>query len=107
MTEAQYKEAHIALWDWLFHHPSMGKKDWPGWKEKGGQYEDIENYCFACQSCSGNDAPYWVNCGSCPLEITPCGDDESPFEYWFWSYSPRIRKKYALIIRDSWREVPK
>jgi hypothetical protein len=94
MTEAEYKAAHIALWDWLYQHPSEDKADWPGWKE----YGDVEGFCFACVFCDGE-------CYRCPLKVERCSFDGSPYQKW-GDGSEKTKKKYAAMIRDAWREVP-
>jgi hypothetical protein len=99
MTEAQCKAAHIDLWDWLYHHPSKNKYEWPEWGTNGGQYVHVLNRCFACDLCFGR-------CRHCLLEIKHCEYSDSEFKQWSHATSEKTRKKYAAIIRDAWREVP-
>jgi hypothetical protein len=95
---------HYLLWDWLSKNPCKEKFEWPGWKSNGGEYEDIENYCFAC--CANNLSDCHP---SCPL-IWPefsRGKDSCGDLCFDWSYSGRYgdndidkRTKLAQQIRD-------
>jgi hypothetical protein len=102
MTEAQYKEAHIALWDWLCNFPMRYEEDWPMWKKNGGPYDEVYEYNFACEYSSQKNGA--LNCTACPLEIQFCPLSKSPWNIWYQSHSIKTRKKYAAIVRDSWRE---
>jgi hypothetical protein len=106
MTEAQYKEAHIALWDWLFHHPSKEKYNWPGWEHNGGGYGEVFGDCFACECSARDNGGTERNCLFCPLKKEACLDAPSIYDHWVKISDPKVRKKYAAIIRDAWREVP-
>lgn len=58
--------AHKDMWLWLSVNPEMEKEDWLGWKCNGGDYDDANNGCFACEF--SEDA----SCYDCPI-IWPSG----------------------------------
>jgi hypothetical protein len=97
-AEAKYRAGHIALWDWLYHHPSKLPENWPGWISNA--YRHIEYIrSFGC------DFSYF-ECDACPLELKTCNRKDSVLAHWYQAKSPKSRKKYAAIMRDSWREIP-
>lgn len=102
LTRKKIDELCYQLWDWLYHHPSKEKADWPKWSRvslsswnKRYYYKDkfINQGCFYCNHYS---------CPNCPLgKVSRCtADDAAYFGKWIRAESPKTRKKYAKLIRD-------
>jgi hypothetical protein len=106
MTNAEYKAAHIEMWQWLYDNPEKNKKDWPGWNFNGGQYTFNVSLCFACVLATERSTD--IPCAyCCPLDqnvMKGCGDD-SPYAKWHdvAKDDATTRQKYAALIRDAWR----
>ncbi|MBW8001739.1 MAG: hypothetical protein FVQ80_06915 [Planctomycetes bacterium] len=113
MRRRRSKGLAIALfreqWDWHFHHPTKFKTDWPRWKSNGGDIPDAENDCFLCEwvsSTKPNDDLCQVKCpviwssssGHC--NAVGRGMPEGEFCMWERAKTPRLKKKYAKLIRD-------
>ena len=101
-SKKQYEEAHerhIILWDWCAKHPTKEKDDCPMWEENGGEWEENENACFACEVCDQAD----LSCTHCPIDwgVESCCTTGSPYLKWADSESMKTRKKYAALIRDA------
>ena len=99
-TKKSLKELHYRLWDWLYHHPSKGKKDWPEWDFNDGAVKSGNNYslCFLCLWQEIRLERYTKMkhfCQGCPLD-----DDLNLFDSWSCAETPRERKKYAKLMRD-------
>lgn len=98
LTKKRAIELHRELWDWLYHHPSKDKGDWPRWEWNGGDIPKSKNYCFPCEYTRTQ------SCFSIPCILdwgTPhCFDDNACYAKWDASYSPKTRKKYAKLVRD-------
>ena len=92
------------LWEWLEKHPSKAKRNWPGWKENGGNIEDINgNSCACCDYVTTISR----DCSACPLiklwqEVSSdCyGRGSGYYVRWCDARSPKTRKKYARIIKE-------
>jgi hypothetical protein len=119
MTEAEYKAAHIELWQWLYGNPFEGKGDWPGWRWNDGQYDRVKNLCFACEVAvykideSENKPAIIRICNACPLDAatfksctTTTDGKYSIYGMWKNAKSIMDRQHYAAVIRDAWREIP-
>ena len=98
LTKKRAIKLHRELWDWLFHHPSKKKWDWPRWTRNGGDISVIENDCFLCEY----DKFRKDDCMACPLDWggRNCNDDNAYFNLWNKAKLLGTRKKYAKIIRD-------
>ena len=96
MTRKQAIRMHRELWDWLFHHPSKGKKDWPRWELNGGDIEAAAADCFLCEYMRENRKV----CDRCPLLWPGGGMCVVVFERWRTARSPATRKKHAKTMRD-------
>ena len=101
LTKKRAIELHRELWDWLYHHPSKIKEDWPRWEKNGGDIPYTKNDCFLCdylnkvirQSCFRY--PCILDWGQ-----QCCFDAGAYYTIWDASISPKTRKKYARMIRD-------
>ena len=113
-TYEKYAKRHWELWNWLSHHQSKGKSQWPGWERNGGRWPSVEVNCFACEVSEK------ANCGDCPIiwgkrtfsGQMRCGHDDSPYSKWSLAKSLKTHKKYAALIRDAvwipyeeWKEL--
>ena len=109
MTEQQLRALHIELWQWLYNNPSKTVREWPGWYADTGtdflmrvvlQWQGN----FACVVAGGP-------CLTCPLDQNVMHGCRRGYKtkaaYVRWENAGCIatRKKYAALIRDSWREV--
>jgi hypothetical protein len=108
-TAEDYLALHKELWTWLAKHPKATKKtDWPRWKSNGGDIEDFEGYCFACDfDAKGN------NCDSCLLnwgnDSNTCSRRKGLFWQWLTATGPSSRSALALKIanlplQDRWKK---
>lgn len=106
-TEADFRNAHRELWQWLADNPKEHKDDWPGWAD----YAIIcKNDCFACEFAG--------SCGHCPIWKHRPDETRRCMDYGSW-YNERMRnlepegasenktdlkkrRKYAELIRDAW-----
>jgi len=91
--EMTCKEAHYMLWDWMAEHVDCDK----------GDFFTTHNCniipsgdCFACEEFADDDN----GCGSCPLYNHGC----TLFWKWRESTDDSDIKKYALLIRDAWKD---
>ena len=106
MKEEKAKKLHYELWDWLSHHPSKRKRDWPGFKDIAVDMNQHMN-CFACliafqRSKEFEDRPA---CETCPLTDIACYSPNVESYYEKWRYTnDKTRSEYARLIRDSWKE---
>lgn len=93
-------ELHRKLWDWLYHHPSKDKDDWPRWIHNGGDIngDGVVSLCFLCEYSRHTG----TGCRGCPLdwEITKYCVWNGYFDRYSRVSSPKTRKKYAALIRD-------
>lgn len=106
----QAKQLYYEEWDWLAENPvkkdgSLNeKRDWPRWEENGGDVPYVFDRCFACFV----DAARGGGCIGCPCDWgngrNGCNLPGSPFYEWNLTKTPRTRKKYALLVRDAWKE---
>lgn len=100
ITKRRAIELHRELWDWLLHHPSKGKRDWPRWLFNGGDIEGADSDCFLCEC---HNSQHLVNCedGECILAWPKGGACYNDiFEDWCVAKSPATRKRHARTIRD-------
>ena len=56
--------SHKKLWNWLAENPDKEKRDWPEWKENGGEIKRATSLCFACDYVEHN----CLSCCECPLD---------------------------------------
>ena len=107
MDKKKAIKLHRELWNWLFHHPSKRKADWPRWKYNNGDISRVPQDCFACE---------YDHCGEClfvwgPNDGDSCEklvgkggwfleDEPGYFSRWEDAKTAKTRKKYAKIIRD-------
>lgn len=113
LTKKQALGLTLALWDWLFHHPTKEKLDWPEWKRNGGIYPGVDSECFCCEydqyRATENMRKYakieYSICQYCPLykELSGCGrsPQESIFIRWDNAMTPKTKKKYAGLIAEA------
>ena len=118
--ERKLRTAHIKLWNWIYKQNIKGKiadkTCWPGWIYNGGKYLHVSLDCFACkaadlikldtvrQSVNGSNCPY------CPIKKDAgiCYETRSnAFGLWarYCDSNPKKAAKYALKIRNAWRDV--
>jgi hypothetical protein len=98
LTKRKAVELHRQLWDWLYHHPSKSKSEWPGWEENGGSVEPAEMDCFCCEYAKRHGPPSTFSCRLCPLEW-----DRGTglcLGGLYHKYVRGGRKRYAKLIRD-------
>jgi len=93
LTKKKAIKLHRELWDWIYHHPSKRKKDWPRWKANGGDLPSVYNLCFFCESKYNCCLVDWVKTFSCT-------SPESFYRSYCNAKSIKTKKKYAKIIRD-------
>jgi len=106
LTKKKAIELHRELWDWLYHNPEKAKGDWPRWEE----LEKVMAQCFLCEYANRKCNLTLFQCECCPLAWPRfdlwsrkgvfCYQKDTPFDKWAKAKSPRIKKKYAKIIRD-------
>lgn len=92
---------HREMWLWLADHPEMIKEDWPGWEYNGGEVEEGNYDCFACEYSDD------IDCKDCPL-IWPkngigenvCDDKDGLFTKWEWSTDLSERSQLARQIAN-------
>jgi len=96
LTKKRAIELHRELWDWLYHHPSKEKEDWPRWRHNKGDIDSasVESGCFLCEYTD-------TGCDGCPLDWSPAGTCYTGFFLW-WEQAKawQTRRKYAKLIRD-------
>ena len=99
---------HKEMWGWLADNPTKEKDEWPGWKQNGGEYHIVAEYCFACEyDYVVSDCASVGNCRHCPLKGM---SDETSYDcldgdYEEWRYADSVkdlaeRKRLAEKIRD-------
>jgi len=111
MTEQEAKKLHYELWDWLSHHPSKEKEDWPGFKNVDVRMVNFM-FCFACLTAAnrwkskGSKSENEHICDNCPLENIACQELRTAtyFSKWTSLSTGKTRSKYARLLRDSWKE---
>ena len=88
---------HVKLWEWLAANPTKHKNDWPEWKINGGNVNNADCLCFACECREESTACFT----ECPL-IWPkehswrvCG---ALFYAWKEADNPASRNALALQI---------
>jgi len=91
MTRTKAHKLHRELWDWLYHHPSKKKSDWPGWKDNGGNASRVRADCFLCEYYYF----HFGDCLHCPLFLN------NYFTRWALCASLKTKKKYAKLVRDA------
>lgn len=114
LTKEEALQYCYDLWSWLAENPTKGKRDWPGWKKNGGEFQ-ARLACFACEfryqhglTCTECILPCFASLGG----SISCLEDSSPYSYWDAERSNRsyrgydlesieIRKRNAELIRDS------
>ena len=81
---------HKSLWLWLAENPEKKKSQWPRWRHRGGDVDEVSLECFACDGCD--------DCDSCPLVWSNviCGDSE--FGQWEYTDDLELRSTLALTI---------
>lgn len=88
---------HREMWNWLYHHPTKAKDDWPEWEKNDGPIAEgpFGVWCFLCyfDCCILDWSPY-TDC------MKGKGEKVSFYRRWQRAKSPKTRKKYAKIIRD-------
>jgi len=101
----ELRDPHKELWQWLADNPEKYKKDWPGWSNHAGAWNDPQ--CFAC---------YGYTCDTCPChwgsrtdyEVTrrcSCTARHTVYrKYMKASAHSRLNlvRLYATRIRDAW-----
>lgn len=111
-----YPVYHRNMWQWLYDNPGMSKTCWPGW----GYIDRVRALCFACEwddACARRNG---IKTGEiadmssfCPCidTLKGCCYNSAPFCMWEVASTiadPELRikyrKKYAAIIRDSWKK---
>lgn len=127
LTKKKTIELHRELWDWLYHHPSKSKTDWPEWDRIEEIYGMIPHNCFPCAyaikqrkhpicpSLSLAEFCSWPErCECCPLDwgekscSYPFGYFNSDYRGLFmtWDHlnpvrkNSKRRKELAAQIRD-------
>lgn len=102
LTKEKAIKLHRQLWDWLYHHPSKTKENWPEWGYNGGEIKRVKDYCFLCEYAEQKDPK--ADCEAiCPLDWSPangCCEANSYFAKWYYATNLRTSKKYAKLIRD-------
>jgi hypothetical protein len=109
-------EGHKALWNWLAENTDMTKRNWPGWKKNGGEYDDesIMGLCFACDYVAymmelGEEDDFVLKCNFCPLKewrdlMHGMAEGENPcIESYYGDFNRsqgEARKELALIIAN-------
>jgi len=89
MLEKTMLKRHYELWDWLSKNPEKHKNHFPKWKQNGGKWKHIKQYCFLCKLHNGD-------CNKCQLGY--CGQSS---RFWYWQHAElEQRRKYAEEIRD-------
>lgn len=75
------KAAHKLMWKWVSANPSSHKSLWPGWKNRGGIINSVENNCFACHIAMQTSSLGYPDCNMCPIDWgkvgTVCSSDGS------------------------------
>jgi hypothetical protein len=110
MSFDELHAAHIALWDWLAHHPEAKKSDWSDWEDYDDDY--LINNCFDCVYASmfridSNDNL----CDFCPIKdwscvdykgiVSHCSQCHSLYKRWDSLMTPLTdRAELAAQIRD-------
>lgn len=109
-----YPVYHRAMWQWLHDNPCAAKEDWPGWEYST---EHMLGNCFACEYAKlmrredkTHESVYMCHYCPCLDTLKKCDHNSTPFPMWSVARKlPNIemrveyRKKYAAIIRDSWK----
>lgn len=88
--------AHKKMWTWLSVNPEMEKEDWLGWKCNGGDYDNANNNCFACEF--SEDAA----CPDCPI-IWPsghCMGEGGIYDKWDMNHDDEERSSLAHQIAN-------
>ena len=90
---------HMELWLWLSENPDSEKRQWPRWDRNGGDVEDVDNRCFACEATADNNDGDKI-CGKCPIEWPggSCCYEGSPFDQFRNSTDPSERSRLAKEI---------
>ena len=99
LTKKKAIRLHRELWDWLYHHPSKHKSDWPKWEYNGGNVKEANNDCLLCEYIQA----LYAGCDRCPLDWSPtefCQMGGGYFDKWLAARSWQTKKKYTKIIRD-------
>ena len=111
-----FHTAHKALWSWLSKHPEMGKEDWPGWENNGGNVRNNIFDCLACEYVGTTVTEDGYTCAGCsdknkcPL-IWPCKTNQLPcLESFYAEWDEQVehedemdkdgRADFAAQIRD-------
>lgn len=105
---------HRELWGWLAAHPDKDKEDWPGWKSRGGKYDNAICDCFACEADIEYKRTYTtpdsgVPCEYCPLcqRYSNKGCLDGLYEDWALADSLEEKSEMALLIRNlPVRDIP-
>jgi len=104
------RSLHRELWEWLEARPNCSKRNWPRWKNRGGDVPLVENMCFYCEYAkivSGEDQIIDY-CRECPgdwkvkndeMSMPPCCN--GAFGIWNESDGINVRKMAAEIIKNS------
>ncbi len=79
------------LWIWLAVTGKRDKKEWPGWKIKGGYLESCTDECPACEVST--------TCEYCIIRWRVIGDcTDSEFDDWCYAPDTKNRSEVALKI---------
>jgi len=98
LTKKKAIKLHRRLWDWLYHHPSKRKEDWPEWKFNGGRIADVKSWSFGCHLKFHHDILLFEACENCCFDNFICLG--GLFINWKQATTAKVRKKYAKLIRD-------
>lgn len=101
LTKKRAIELHRELWDWLYHHPSKVKDDWPRWEDNGGDISEALCDCFLCEY---KQTTTIESCFTWPCILDwqnrGCFSRKGYLGLWEIALSPKTRKKYAKLIRN-------
>ena len=87
---------HRKLWEWLGDNTDKTRDQWHRWVFNGGDVENIDFDCFACE--------YAGTCDKCPLQWTEKGNDCGDGGAWEqWNVmgvngDKALRREFALHI---------